>query len=526
MTNVPKGEKYGHDDIEIWNLDDIRGAEYNPRVAHEDRLNDLEQSLLTLGFVLPLYVTPDGLLLSGHQRSKTARKIGYTKVPVVVRQPPKEFEKGVNILFNTATNDLGTRRAKDVYNDLRETTESMAFEGEHVPVDTFPCLSFKKEPLMKYADYCLQFSTDPALVNGGKQLIHSKFYMPLVVCGDRVINGVCRWFGMYSGNFTHVDVVEIPEEHADYAYMVLNLLSMDFNLQEDMKEELRFNAFRRPAINNYIVGLSRGWTYPVYRRTVRNSVSQDGKVHADLNLIPHKSRKVLKQYRDTYGDYIVDFGAGTLDDANTINQSDLTVFPFEPYHCTGKTNDTELGGEVIPDSDLSRKRCKEWIDALKLHHESGKRITSVVSSYMMNSIPHHKDRMACLAIIAALCTKDTNVHICGTGITTFKSRSKNFVDPSMETNMTLGKSLKAFKVQKYFYPEELKKMLEVFFISVECVQVGGVCYAHAKYPRRPNAAILREALEIEFNLPYSDDTTMDLVDEAKELFSLITGLKL
>lgn len=519
-------ERYGHDDIEIWDLDRIRGAEYNPRVAHEDRLNDLEMSLLTLGFVLPLYVTPDGLLLSGHQRSKTARKLGYTKVPVVVRQPPKEFEKGVNILFNTATNDLGTRRAKDVYNELRETVDSMAFSGDHVEIDTFPCLNMRKEKITKYADYCLQFSTDPAVVNGGKQLIHSKFYMPLVVCGDEVVNGVARWFGMYSGNFTHCDVVEIPPEHKDYAYMVLNLLSMDFNLQVDMADELRSNAFRRPSLNNYIVGLSRGWTYPVYKRTVRNSVGNTGEVHPDLDLLPHKSDKVYRQFKAVYGDYIVDFGAGTLDDANTVNKSPLTVFPFEPFHCTGKKNETELGGEVTPDSDLSRLRCGEWLSIMKEHHESGKRIDSVVSSYMMNSIPHHKDRMACLAIIAALCTKDTDVYICGTGITTFKSRAKNFVDPSMETNMTLGKSLKAFKVQKYFYPEELKKMLEVFFIQVEAVQVGGVCYAHAKYPRRPNPAVLAEALEIEFNLPYADGTTMDLVEEAKETFGVITGLTL
>lgn len=524
---MTKPQKYGTNPIELWDINKVKGADYNPRQAHEDRLSDLETSLLTLGFLLPLYALKDGTLLSGHQRTRTAKKMGYTKLPIVVLDVPPEMERGLNLLFNTATNDMGRKKPEQVYQELKDSSKDLSFSGDCVPLDTFPCLKYEKRPIMDYADYCLQFSTDKSITGAGNQLVTAGHtFMPLVVCGGRVINGVSRWFAAYSGGYTHIDVVEVSERDADFAYTYLNLLSMDFDMEATLKEELRANAFRNPMINNYILGLSRGWTYPVYKRTVRNSMSKDGEVHPDLNLLPHKSAKVEKQYRDVYGDYIVDFGAGTLDDANTVNKSGLTVFPFEPYHCAGKTNDTGTVGGVVPDADLSRLRCAEWLTTIEEHFDKGLPIDSIVSSYMMNSVPNHLDRMACIAIMAALCNIKTNVFICGTGLGVFKSRTKKFIDPSMETNMTMGRSVKTFKVQKYFHPEEMKKMLQVFFLTVETLEVGGVCYSHSKHPKRPNAQVLKEALEVEFNLPYHDGSRMNLVDEAKRVFGKITGLDL
>lgn len=54
--------------MKLVNINDIAPSTYNPRVADPARLDLIELSLRKLGFLLPLYATPDGEIISGHQR--------------------------------------------------------------------------------------------------------------------------------------------------------------------------------------------------------------------------------------------------------------------------------------------------------------------------------------------------------------------------------------------------------------------------------------------------------------------------
>ncbi len=71
--------------VEMVPIDNVVPAAYNPREADETRLQLLGTSLKKLGFILPLFATPEGHLLSGHQRVTVARTLGCTHVPVVRR---------------------------------------------------------------------------------------------------------------------------------------------------------------------------------------------------------------------------------------------------------------------------------------------------------------------------------------------------------------------------------------------------------------------------------------------------------
>lgn len=68
--------------VQEYPLDALRGADYNPRVIETSSLERLADSLRTLGFVKPVIVTQNGLIVAGHQRCRVARSIGYTTVPV------------------------------------------------------------------------------------------------------------------------------------------------------------------------------------------------------------------------------------------------------------------------------------------------------------------------------------------------------------------------------------------------------------------------------------------------------------
>ena len=92
--------------IELVPASALRPALYNPREADEERLALVRLSLQKLGFLLPLVATPDGEILSGHQRHAVAVAMGAKRLPVMRVDVKESARRGVNLLFNRATNDI------------------------------------------------------------------------------------------------------------------------------------------------------------------------------------------------------------------------------------------------------------------------------------------------------------------------------------------------------------------------------------------------------------------------------------
>lgn len=63
--------------IKLVPIESIHASDYNPRKNDEKRLHLAELSLRKLGFLLPIYATEDGEILSGHQRTLVAKRIGF-----------------------------------------------------------------------------------------------------------------------------------------------------------------------------------------------------------------------------------------------------------------------------------------------------------------------------------------------------------------------------------------------------------------------------------------------------------------
>ena len=91
--------------VELVPVERLKPAGYNPR-ADAERLALVRLSLSRLGFLLPIVATPDGEILSGHQRHAVAMSMGARQVPVMFVDIPQERRRGLNILFNRATNDI------------------------------------------------------------------------------------------------------------------------------------------------------------------------------------------------------------------------------------------------------------------------------------------------------------------------------------------------------------------------------------------------------------------------------------
>jgi DNA modification methylase len=70
--------------IERWPLDRLIPYARNPRTHSEEQVAQIAASIAEFGFVNPVLVGADGVIIAGHARVMAARKLGLTEVPVIV----------------------------------------------------------------------------------------------------------------------------------------------------------------------------------------------------------------------------------------------------------------------------------------------------------------------------------------------------------------------------------------------------------------------------------------------------------
>ena len=505
--------------VELRDISTIFGADYNPRKMVPERLEHVRVSLAKLGFLMPVYVNKEGKLLSGHQRTKAAALHGYTKVPVEVIDMDEGKEKGINMVFNKGTNDLDTFQtdAKTAFENYLDNSTNLIADLPDIPPDTYyPCMETEVWDIGRAVANAGPDTTD-SLREAGAMLIGAGVNMPLVVCGDRILNGRGRAFGYAIKGFDSLEVIQVPEDKADYAYLALNFLAMDFDIQKNFQDELRYNAYRRRSVQRSIVGLSKTYTQFVYNRVI---LSTKGKYfmaageagNPDLMLLPTATEEARKKFEDTYGKNIIDMGAGTLHDSTLMANAGFNMIPYEPFYCREEDN--------TPIRDVVRDTVQlPFLRAVQKLKDNGP--DSIISSFVLNSIPHHVDRVTYLTIIAALCKIKTTLFLGTqhTDVITGSNLNTHLRMNGDEPNMTLGNSTRFFKAQKYFTPEELERLLKVFFVEVETKKVGNNLFAKCRYAKRPPASLLKEALESAFECPYKDGSRLGLSKVAKEVFS-------
>ena len=175
----------------------LRPALYNPREADAERLELARLSLRKLGFLLPLVATMDGEILSGHQRHAVAVDMGAARVPVLRVDVPEARRRGINILFNRATNDIAVQNTeRDMGAALRGAdVHSLAAKLPDITPDSpafFPCMAAEMRDVLPLARRNVSRFVRHA-ANVGRMLARLGVHLPIVTTPDgTVINGVGR----------------------------------------------------------------------------------------------------------------------------------------------------------------------------------------------------------------------------------------------------------------------------------------------------------------------------------------------
>src|SRR6266404_4562397 len=70
--------------IERWPVDRLIPSDVNPRTHSREQLTQIAASIREFGFVNPILVGQDGVIIAGEGRLRAARTEGMREVPVIV----------------------------------------------------------------------------------------------------------------------------------------------------------------------------------------------------------------------------------------------------------------------------------------------------------------------------------------------------------------------------------------------------------------------------------------------------------
>jgi DNA modification methylase len=79
--------------IERWPLERLIPYARNPRTHTEEQVAQIAASIAEFGFVNPVLVGADGVIVAGHARVMAARKLGMTEVPVIALDHLSEAQR-------------------------------------------------------------------------------------------------------------------------------------------------------------------------------------------------------------------------------------------------------------------------------------------------------------------------------------------------------------------------------------------------------------------------------------------------
>ena len=86
-------------------MEDIRPYPNNPR-KNDGAVDAVAESIEQCGYIAPIIVDEDGVILAGHTRYKALKKLGYTEVDCVVKTGLTEEQKRKYRLLDNKTGEL------------------------------------------------------------------------------------------------------------------------------------------------------------------------------------------------------------------------------------------------------------------------------------------------------------------------------------------------------------------------------------------------------------------------------------
>lgn len=121
-------------EIKKMQIEDINPAKYNPRKdlrPGDPEYEKLKKSIQEFNLVEPLVVNKKGdVLVSGHQRLKVLKELGYSELDVSIVDLPEEKEKALNLALNKIEGEWDMDMLADVLQEIED--EFTGFDPDEI----------------------------------------------------------------------------------------------------------------------------------------------------------------------------------------------------------------------------------------------------------------------------------------------------------------------------------------------------------------------------------------------------------
>jgi len=105
-------------------IDEIKPNPFQPRMKFDDQsIEELAQSIKESGVVQPVLVTPEDdhyKIIVGERRWRAAQKAGLRKIPVLIRNVPREKELEISLIENIHREELNPLEIAQAYQRLMD----------------------------------------------------------------------------------------------------------------------------------------------------------------------------------------------------------------------------------------------------------------------------------------------------------------------------------------------------------------------------------------------------------------------
>ena len=243
--------------IERWPLERLIPYARNPRTHTQEQVAQLAASIAEFGFVNPVLVGADGVIIAGHARVMAARKLGVAEAPVIVLDHLSESQRRALVI---ADNRLAQNAGWD---EEMLRVELEALREDEFNLDLLGFADDEIEALLADPEESIAGNTEDDAVPGTPETA-------VTVPGDVWLLGDHR---LLCGDSTQIDAVE-KVLGGGLADMVFTDPPYNVNYGATMKDKLRgknraikndnlgdgFEQFLRDACAN-ILAVTKGAVY-------------------------------------------------------------------------------------------------------------------------------------------------------------------------------------------------------------------------------------------------------------------------
>lgn len=455
------------------NINSYIGDSDNPRHLKDNVADLLELSLRKYGLLSPIYVTGKGLILSGHQRTATLRRMGETKsyVTVLPSITTKSTTNAVNFAFNKELQEILSYETPNP-----EEMDKMRANLESMPdlEDKFQRL--KNMELVEVGKIKCNQEVSKRLIDNSKLLFNkAKVVMPLIVDENyNIINGIPR-FKLYEKKFKQVPCIVVKGLDANIFRYITAQYSFD-SKEDNIRQEQRRHHI------NYFIG---------------NETKQ--------LLLGRKAHKydsyIFYNYMQRQFPRMLEFGSGNGKQTAFMRNIGIDITLFEPFVNNFK------GGISLSETYQS---LNNTLDSL----EKCEPFDFVRASMVLNSVPFEADRLKVVVLMKFLAA--------GSKVLMASSRSKNSMGSALRRatatkvdmlsdNAMVSTGIKT-KIQRFHdYTDMVEMFNPVGDLGQTIIENSNSIFIKIDKPKYVlSKAEVLEAIAFEFGMNYSGRNFEDI----------------